>query len=336
MKQKKKTCVPVIVDGHNLVTRCTMATVHEDLHVGETKTGGIHTSFRCLASSIARITERSTLPVGPLVMVFDHGVSTFRSKLFPAYKAHRLSRSDDPKDKKIWEVVRMQLRLSRKLMRYMGIPVIRFAGIEADDVIATAAYQFALSGGEPIILSTDRDLYQIVDDYNGIRAMGWDKQVLMDEEAVTASVGIDPKWLAIYRAMVGDKSDGLPGVKGIGEKTAKQVIFGLLQLGDFKDIDEMLALAQESDDPKIGKMIVYEKELKQQFALCQLPAPAVEYQLKNKMNFDAPSLAKLKAKPNKRKAEKMLDRLKLESIESNPQDFEYVFDAMAKVGRKFF
>jgi DNA polymerase-1 len=151
-----------------------------------------------------------------LAVAFDTG-RTFRDDLYPEYKATRAKMPED---------LRPQIERIREVVRVFRIPVLEAEGFEADDVLGTVARQAAREGNEVLILSGDRDLLQLVDDRICVRLPGrsFSDSVEYDTSRFLKEWGFKPLQLIDYKAMVGDKSDNIPGVPGVGEKTATSLL----------------------------------------------------------------------------------------------------------------
>jgi 5'-3' exonuclease len=151
-----------------------------------------------------------------LAISFDTG-RTFRDDLYPEYKATRDKMPDD---------LRLQLDRIRQVVLAFGIPILEAEGFEADDVLGTIARRAAEQGVRVVILSGDRDLLQLVDDSIHVELAGQSSREAIDygPQAVFDKFGVSPGQLVDYKALVGDTSDNIPGVKGIGEKTAVGLI----------------------------------------------------------------------------------------------------------------
>ncbi|MDP9441776.1 MAG: DNA polymerase I, partial [Actinomycetota bacterium] len=153
-----------------------------------------------------------------IAVAFDRPEPTFRHELVQEYKA---GRSEAP------DVLRQQMGLVRQVVETLHIPLIELAGYEADDIIATLASQARDRGDDVIIVTGDRDAYQLVEDphvkvlYN---RRGVSDYVLYDEAGIRERTGVRPVDYPQYAALRGDTSDNLPGVPGVGEKTAARLI----------------------------------------------------------------------------------------------------------------
>ena len=151
-----------------------------------------------------------------LAVTFDTG-KTFRDDLFPAYKATRAKMPED---------LRPQIDRIREVVRTFRIPVFEAEGFEADDVLGTLARQMSEAGTDTLILSGDRDLLQLVSKSITVRLPGRSLSESTDYDPATFEEqwGFAPARLIDYKALVGDKSDNIPGVNGIGEKTATELL----------------------------------------------------------------------------------------------------------------
>tara|TARA_B100001758_G_scaffold68253_1_gene57207 strand:- start:4710 stop:7313 length:2604 start_codon:yes stop_codon:yes gene_type:complete len=153
-----------------------------------------------------------------VVVAFDRPEPTFRHEMLPEYKAQR-----DPTPDLLIE----QFAIVRTVLDALQVPAVDLVGFEADDVLATMAVQIADNGDEAIIVTGDRDIYQMVKDplikvlYN---KRGVSDYALYDEAGIVERTGVTPELYPQYAALRGDPSDNLPGVPGVGEKTAAKLI----------------------------------------------------------------------------------------------------------------
>ena len=166
-------------------------------------------------------------------VVFDHSSYTFRNDLYPDYKA---TRTDPPQD------LLTQVPHIKEAVRAYGLPCLEQEGYEADDIIATHATKAGERGARTVIVSSDKDLTQLV----GERTVMFDpmKNLLIDEAAVRARYGVGPSQMIELQALMGDSSDNVPGVPGIGPKTAAQL------LERFGTLDDLLARTDEITQKK--------------------------------------------------------------------------------------
>ena len=177
-----------------------------------------------------------------VIAAFDKGMPAHRVALYKEYKAQRTQMPDD---------LRPQFALVRRVLQTFGIPVMEIEGEEADDVIATLAKQAADAGRRSLVVTGDLDLLQVVDDRTTVLATrrGITDLGRYDVEAVRARYELDPSQLPDYRGLKGDPSDNLPGVPGIGEKTATKLIKAAGSL------DALIANPELAGTPKLQKLI---------------------------------------------------------------------------------
>jgi len=198
---------------------------------------------------------------------FDLPEPTLRKQKFKEYKALRPPTPDD---------LIPQLKASRDLISHFGIKVLDAPGYEADDIIATLAEKFSSKVNQVIIFSGDLDLLQSVEDNRVVAEIpqrGISETIVYDERGVQDKLGIKPKTVPDYKGLVGDKSDNIPGVPGIGPKTAVGLInkYGTIE-GIYQKIE---SLRQES--PGLAEKLELNKEaaiLSKELAVALKNAPS--------------------------------------------------------------
>jgi DNA polymerase I len=168
-----------------------------------------------------------------MAVVFDTSRKTFRSEIYGDYKAHRPPPPDD---------LIPQFALIREATKAFNLPSIEMEGFEADDIIATYAKQAAEQGHEVTIVSSDKDLMQLVGE--NVRMMDPMKNRIVGPDEVRERFGVGPEKVIDVQALAGDSSDNVPGVPGIGVKTAAELI------NIYGDLDSLLARAEEIKQPK--------------------------------------------------------------------------------------
>ncbi|HEX2063583.1 MAG TPA: 5'-3' exonuclease H3TH domain-containing protein, partial [Acidimicrobiales bacterium] len=176
-----------------------------------------------------------------IAVAFDRPEPTFRHEVVDGYKA---GRSEAP------DVLRQQMGLVRQVVETLKIPLLELPGYEADDIVATLATQARDRGDDVLIVTGDRDTYQLVEDphvkvlYN---RRGVSDYALYDEAGIQERTGVPPAKYPQYAALRGDPSDNLPGVPGVGEKTAARLInqYGDLD-GIFAHLSELTPKLRES------------------------------------------------------------------------------------------
>jgi DNA polymerase-1 len=181
------------------------------------KNGAAHTMARMLLALVAQHKPSH------IACVFDRPEPTFRHDIYPEYKANRAEMPED---------LRPQIAMIRDLAAALNLPIVELAGFEADDVMGTLARQAAVRGMPSVIISPDKDLLQLVDDAGGIQVLNnRDGDVWIDRAGVKERFGVWPEQVVDLLTLMGDASDNVKGVDGIGEKGAKDLIeqYGTLE-----------------------------------------------------------------------------------------------------------
>ncbi|MDX2381029.1 MAG: DNA polymerase I [Acidimicrobiia bacterium] len=217
----------LVIDGNSLTYRAFFA-LPSDM---ATASGQITNAVFGFTSMLAYVIKDQE-PDGILV-TFDRPEPTFRHEAEPEYKAQREAAPD---------ILRQQMGLVREVLDALGISTVELAGWEADDLIATSVDALVERGHDVIIVTGDRDSYQLVSDPH-VRVLynkrGVSDYALYDEAGIEERTGVRPEMYVQYAALRGDNSDNLPGVPGVGEKTAAKLIntYGGLD-GIFEHVDE--------------------------------------------------------------------------------------------------
>ncbi len=174
-----------------------------------------------------------------LAVVFDKSERTFRTEFYPDYKAHRPDPPDD---------LRPQFPLIREAVRAFDLPCLEQAGFEADDLIATYVRQACDAGASATIVASDKDLMQLVTDCVVMYDTMKDKRIGIPE--VIEKFGVPPEKVIEVQALIGDSTDNVPGVPGIGVKTAAQLI------GEYGNLETLLARANEIKQDKRRQSLI--------------------------------------------------------------------------------
>ncbi|MEM9318351.1 MAG: DNA polymerase I [Pseudomonadota bacterium] len=172
-------------------------------------------------------------------VVFDKGSHTFRNDIYDQYKANR---DEMPED------LRPQIPLTREATRAFNIACLELAGFEADDIIATLARQAREAGGRCTIISSDKDLMQLVG--GGVEMFDAMKNSRIDRDGVEAKFGVGPDRVVDVQALAGDSVDNVPGAPGIGVKTAA------LLINEYGDLETLLERAEEIKQPKRRQTLI--------------------------------------------------------------------------------
>ena len=174
-----------------------------------------------------------------LAVIFDHSEKTFRTDLYPAYKAHRPPPPED---------LIPQFALVREATKAFGVPSIELPGYEADDLIASYACKATELGGEVVIVSSDKDLMQLVGPK--VAMLDTMKNVRIGREQVIEKFGVGPERVVDVQALCGDSVDNVPGAPGIGIKTAS------LLINEYGDLETLLARAGEIKQDKRRQTLI--------------------------------------------------------------------------------
>jgi 5'-3' exonuclease len=161
-----------------------------------------------------------------LAVAFDHSLESFRNRLYPAYKAQR---GDPPED------LEPQFALALRVTEALGVPVFSRPDFEADDLIATLASQLVGKGARVEIVTSDKDLAQLVSEDGRVVLHDLARGQTLDADGVREKFGVDPSRIPDYLGLVGDAVDNLPGVPGVGPKGAAAA---LAAFGRIEDVPE--------------------------------------------------------------------------------------------------
>lgn len=225
----------VLVDGSSYLYRAFHAMFKADLRnsAGE-PTGAV----RGVTAMLRRLL--ADYPDSPIAVIFDAKGKTFRDELFAEYKAQRPPMPDD---------LRSQVQPVHDIIKAMGLPLLVIDGVEADDVIGTFARQATEKGLDVVISTGDKDMAQLVNQH--VTLVNTMTETVLDIEGVKEKFGLPPELIIDFLALMGDKVDNIPGVPGVGEKTALSL---LQNLGSLKDIYANLEAVRELDFRGAKKM----------------------------------------------------------------------------------
>ncbi|QWZ62942.1 DNA polymerase I [Aeromonas sp. FDAARGOS 1417] len=217
----------ILVDGSSYLYRAFFASQQADLR---TSTGLPSGAVRVMANMMRSL--RKQYPDCHVAVVFDAKGKTFRDDIYPEYKATRASMPDD---------LRSQVAPIHQMIKAMGFPFLMVEGVEADDVIGTLARQ-ATEKQLPVLISTgDKDMAQLVSDH--VTLIDTMKDVKTDREGVIEKFGVPPELIIDYLALMGDKVDNIPGMTGVGEKTALALLQGIGSIDEIAaNLDKVAAL----------------------------------------------------------------------------------------------
>ena len=242
----------MLIDGNSLTYRAFFA-LPSDMATASGQVTNAVFGFTSMLINLVRDHQPDLLAV-----TFDRPEPTFRHEMVPTYKANREASPD---------ILRQQMGLVRQVVDTLQIPVVEQAGVEADDIIATLATQAESDGISTIIVTGDRDSYQLVHDphikvlYN---RRGVSDYALYDEAGIAERTGVRPDQYVFYAALRGDPSDNLPGVSGVGEKTAAKLV------NAYGDIDGIFANV-DAQTPKLkANLIEHEAQARSNVEMMRL------------------------------------------------------------------
>ncbi|HSF91645.1 MAG TPA: 5'-3' exonuclease H3TH domain-containing protein, partial [Paracoccaceae bacterium] len=213
---------------------------------------------------IYKIVEDNAGPDAPthVAVIFDYSAKTFRNEIFPEYKAHRPPAPED---------LRPQVPLIREATRAFNLPSVELEGYEADDIIATYARQAREAGGRVTIISSDKDLMQLVG--GGVEMLDAMKNKRIGVEEVEEKFGVGPDRVVDVQSLAGDAVDNIPGAPGIGIKTAA------LLINEYGDLENLLAHADEIKQPKRRQTLIEKADqirLSRELVTLKQDTPVVE------------------------------------------------------------
>jgi DNA polymerase-1 len=266
---KKHLC---LVDGSGYIFRAYHALPPLTRKSDGLPVGAVSGFCNMLLKLMQKVFEEGSIT--HLAVIFDSSSKTFRNDIFPQYKAHR---PEPPED------LIPQFSLIRKAVEAFSVPSVEMIGFEADDIIATYARQAVEQGMDVQVISSDKDLMQLVND--NVTLYDPMKDKILGHDAVIEKFGVPPLQVIDVQALAGDSTDNIPGIAGIGVKTAAQLI------QEFGNLENLLANANNIKQPKrrqslidyaeaarISKMLVTLKQdvpLKmdiESFAICDVDA----------------------------------------------------------------
>lgn len=233
----------VLVDGSSYLYRAFHAFPPLTNSAGE-PTGAMYGVLNMLKSLISQVQPSH------LAVVFDAKGKTFRDEMFEQYKSHRPPMPDD---------LRKQIQPLHDIIRALGIPLVVIEGVEADDVIGTLAVAASKANQKVLISTGDKDMAQLVDD--NIMLINTMNNSLLDRDAVIEKYGIPPELIIDYLALMGDSADNIPGVAGVGEKTALGLLQGIGSMAEiYANLDKVAELPIRGAK-KLGDKLLAEKEM---------------------------------------------------------------------------
>ncbi|WP_423187827.1 DNA polymerase I [Alishewanella sp. d11] len=253
----------ILVDGSSYLFRAYHSPPHLTNSKGEA-TGAIYGVVNMLKSLLKQYKPTQ------MAVVFDAKGPTFRNDMYSEYKAHRPPMPDD---------LRSQIAPLHKIIAAMGLPLLCISGVEADDVIGTLARQASAAGRHTLISTGDKDMAQLVDQH--VTLINTMTNTLLDPTSVQEKFGVGPELIIDYLALMGDKVDNIPGLPGVGEKTAAALLQGLGSIEQiYQQLDQVATLSFRGAKTMPAKLAEHKAQLLLSYQLatikCDVPLP---YQL---------------------------------------------------------
>lgn len=250
----------ILVDGSSYLYRAFFASQQADLR---TSTGLPSGAVRVMANMMRSL--RKQYPDCHVAVVFDAKGKTFRDDIYPEYKANRPSMPED---------LRSQVAPIHQMIKAMGFPFLMIDGVEADDVIGTLARQ-ATEKQLPVLISTgDKDMAQLVSDH--VTLIDTMKDLKTDREGVIEKFGVPPELIIDYLALMGDKVDNIPGMTGVGEKTALALLQGIGSIDEIAaNLDKVAALGFRGSKAFADKFREQEEQVRLSYTLATIKTDVV-------------------------------------------------------------
>lgn len=268
----------VLVDGSSYLYRAYHAPPHLTNSKGEA-TGAVYGVVNMLRSLVKQYDPNY------MAVVFDAKGPTFRDEMYSEYKAQRPPMPDD---------LRSQVQPLYDVIEAMGLPMIVLPGVEADDVIGTLSVLAKQKGWHTLISTGDKDLAQLVNPE--VTLIDTMKNAITGPEEVVEKFGIGPELIIDYLALMGDKVDNIPGVPGVGAKTALAMLQGLGGLTDiYAKLDDIAALGFRGSKNMAKKLVEHKEmaELSYELATIKLDVELEEQHLPDALAIRQPDLSKL-------------------------------------------
>lgn len=243
----------ILVDGSSYLYRAYHAFPPLTNSQGE-PTGAMYGVLNMLRSLIIQYKPSH------VAVVFDAKGKTFRDELYEEYKSNRPPMPDD---------LREQIAPLHEMVQAMGLPLLSISGVEADDVIGTLALKAAADGRDVLISTGDKDMAQLVTPK--ITLINTMTNVILGPDEVKEKYGVPPELIIDFLALMGDSSDNIPGVPGVGEKTALGLLQGIGSLNDiYQQLDNIATLSFRGAKTLGAKMAEHEKVAKLSYKLATI------------------------------------------------------------------
>nr|WP_278987383.1 DNA polymerase I [Plesiomonas shigelloides] len=243
----------ILVDGSSYLYRAFHA-FPPLTNAGGEPTGAMYGVLNMLKSLLNQFAPTE------MAVVFDAKGKTFRDEMFAEYKAHRPPMPDE---------LRSQIEPLHQMIRALGLPLLVVPGVEADDVIGTLAKQAAANGRDVLISTGDKDMAQLVSDK--ITLINTMNNMVLGPQEVREKYGVGPELIIDFLALMGDSSDNIPGVPGVGEKTALALLTGIGSLREiYANLDAVPALGFRGSKTLPAKLELHRDNADLSYALATI------------------------------------------------------------------
>jgi DNA polymerase-1 len=257
----------ILVDGSSYLFRAYHSPPHLTNSRGEA-TGAIYGVVNMLKSLLRQYQPTQ------MAVIFDAKGPTFRNEMYNEYKANRPPMPDD---------LRSQIEPLHRIIEAMGLPLLCVSGVEADDVIGTLARQASAQGRHTLISTGDKDMAQLVDEH--VTLINTMTNTLLDPQGVADKFGVGPDLIIDYLALMGDKVDNIPGLPGVGEKTAAALLQGLGSIAQiYQQLDKVPTLSFRGAKTMVAKLEEFRAQLELSYQLATIKTDVeLPYQLTDLM-----------------------------------------------------
>jgi len=268
----------ILVDGSSYLFRAYHSPPHLTNSRGEA-TGAIYGVVNMLKSLLRQYNPSQ------MVVVFDAKGPTFRNTMYAEYKAHRPPMPDD---------LRSQIEPLHQIIHALGLPLLCISGVEADDVIGTLAVQASAAGRHVLISTGDKDMAQLVDQH--VTLINTMTDTILDPAGVREKFGVGPELIIDFLALMGDKADNIPGLPGVGEKTAQALLQGLGSIETlYQRLDDIAALGFRGSKTIADKMREFRPQLELSYQLATIKTDVALPISFNDLHLKTPDYAQLAA-----------------------------------------
>ena len=266
----------ILVDGSSYLFRAYHSPPHLTNSKGEA-TGAIYGVVNMLKSLLRQYNPSQ------MVVVFDAKGPTFRNTMYAEYKAHRPPMPDD---------LRTQIEPLHQIIDALGLPLLCISGVEADDVIGTLAVQASAAGRHVLISTGDKDMAQLVDQH--VTLINTMTDTILDPAGVREKFGVGPELIIDFLALMGDKADNIPGLPGVGEKTAQALLQGLGSIETlYQRLDDIAALGFRGSKTIADKMREFQPQLELSYQLATIKTDVDLPMQYNDLHLKSPDYPKL-------------------------------------------